>query len=69
MTLILVGIILKMARLTKAGSSRGQKNISDSANKPASKTLIIPATELVQIIAKVSTLLIDNILVMFHGVK
>ncbi|KAM7476072.1 hypothetical protein LguiB_023315 [Lonicera macranthoides] len=46
------GIILKMARLTKGGSSRGQKNISDSVNKPPSKTLIIPARELVQIIAK-----------------
>ncbi|KAJ9537471.1 LOW QUALITY PROTEIN: hypothetical protein OSB04_030204, partial [Centaurea solstitialis] len=43
------GIILKMARVTKAGSSRGQKNISDSA---PSKTLIIPAKDLVQIVAK-----------------
>ncbi|KAK1375926.1 LsmAD domain-containing protein [Heracleum sosnowskyi] len=42
----------EMARLTKAGSSQGQKTISDSVNKPPSKTLIIPATELVQIIAK-----------------
>lgn len=56
-TLSFVGIILKMARLTKAGSSRGQKNISDSVNKPPSKTLIIPARELVQIIAKVLVLL------------
>lgn len=47
------GIILKMARVTKAGSSRGQKNISDSVQKPPSKTLIIPAKELVQIVAKV----------------
>ncbi|KAL8113697.1 hypothetical protein AgCh_020848 [Apium graveolens] len=46
------GIILKMARLTKAGPSQGQKTISDFANKPPSKTLIIPAMELVQIIAK-----------------
>ncbi|CAI9286272.1 unnamed protein product [Lactuca saligna] len=46
------GIILKMARVTKAGSSRGQKNISDSVQKPPSKTLIIPAKELVQIVAK-----------------
>ncbi|KAK2995827.1 hypothetical protein RJ640_006166 [Escallonia rubra] len=45
------GIILKMARLTKSGSSRGQKMSSDSVSKP-SKTLIIPARELVQIIAK-----------------
>ncbi|KAL1829285.1 hypothetical protein ACET3Z_007697 [Daucus carota] len=55
------GIILKMARLTKAGSSRGQKNISDSANKPASKTLIIPATELVQIIAKGVAVTMDGL--------
>ncbi|KAI3803345.1 hypothetical protein L1987_31496 [Smallanthus sonchifolius] len=46
------GIILKMARVTKAGSSRGQKNISDSVQKPPSKTLIIPGKELVQIVAK-----------------
>ncbi|KAJ0531308.1 putative LsmAD domain, ataxin-2, ataxin 2, SM domain-containing protein [Helianthus annuus] len=46
------GIILKMARVTKAGSSRGQKNISDSVQKHPSKTLIIPAKELVQIVAK-----------------
>ncbi|XP_059645106.1 polyadenylate-binding protein-interacting protein 4-like isoform X2 [Cornus florida] len=46
------GIILKMARLTRAGSSRGQKAISDSVSKGPSKTLIIPAKELVQIIAK-----------------
>ncbi|XP_076925451.1 polyadenylate-binding protein-interacting protein 4-like [Bidens hawaiensis] len=46
------GIILKMARLTKAGSSRGQKNVSDSVQKHPSKTLIIPAKELVQIVAK-----------------
>ncbi|XP_071741949.1 polyadenylate-binding protein-interacting protein 3-like isoform X2 [Rutidosis leptorrhynchoides] len=46
------GIILKMARVTKAGSSRGQKNISDSVQKPPSKILIIPAKDLVQIVAK-----------------
>lgn len=44
--LLYVGIILKMARLTKDGSFRGQ-------SKPPSKTFIIPATELVQVIAKV----------------
>lgn len=48
-----VGIILKMARLMKTGSSHGQMNILDSVNKPPSKTLIIPARELVQVIAKV----------------
>lgn len=46
------GIILKMARLIKDGS-RGQKSMSDSVNKPPSKTLIIPDKELVQVIAKV----------------
>ncbi|KAI7728328.1 hypothetical protein M8C21_001806 [Ambrosia artemisiifolia] len=46
------GIILKMAHLTKPGSSREQKNISGSVQKPPSKTLIIPAKELVQIVAK-----------------
>ncbi|KAI3759779.1 hypothetical protein L6452_07831 [Arctium lappa] len=46
------GIILKMACMTKAGSSKGQKNISDSVNKASSKTLIIPAKDLVQIVAK-----------------
>ncbi|KAL3528598.1 hypothetical protein ACH5RR_007920 [Cinchona calisaya] len=45
------GIILKMAHLTKDGS-RGQKKISDSINKPPSNTVIIPAKELVQVIAK-----------------
>ncbi|KAF8401054.1 hypothetical protein HHK36_014357 [Tetracentron sinense] len=46
------GIILKMARLTKDGSFRGQKSISDSVSKAPSKTLIIPAKDLVQVIAK-----------------
>nr|XP_043624259.1 polyadenylate-binding protein-interacting protein 3 [Erigeron canadensis]XP_043624260.1 polyadenylate-binding protein-interacting protein 3 [Erigeron canadensis] len=46
------GIILKMARVTKAGSSRGQKNVSDVTQKPPSKTLVIPANDLVQIVAK-----------------
>ncbi|XP_027125864.1 polyadenylate-binding protein-interacting protein 3 isoform X2 [Coffea arabica] len=45
------GIVLKMARLVRDGS-RGQKNMTDSINKPPSKTLIIPAKELVQVIAK-----------------
>lgn len=40
-----------MAYSVKDGS-QGQKNISDSA-KPPSKTLIIPAKDLVQVIAKV----------------
>lgn len=41
-----------MARLIK-DASRGQKNILDGISKPPSKTLIIPAKELVQVIAKV----------------
>ncbi|XP_062079822.1 polyadenylate-binding protein-interacting protein 4-like [Humulus lupulus] len=46
------GIILKMARLTKDGSSRGQKSPVESVSKPPAKTLIIPSKELVQVIAK-----------------
>lgn len=46
------GIILKMARSIRPGSSRGQKSIADSMNKAPSRTLIIPAKELIQIIAK-----------------
>lgn len=43
-----------MARLTKdTSSSRGQKTIGDSLNKAPSKTLVIPAKDLVQVIAKV----------------
>lgn len=49
----LSGIILKMARMTKDGSLRGQKSVSDSVSKAPSKTLIIPSKELVQVIAKV----------------
>ncbi|XP_047962949.1 polyadenylate-binding protein-interacting protein 3-like isoform X2 [Salvia hispanica] len=44
------GVILKMAYSVRNGS-QGQKNISDSSKTP-SKTLIIPATDLVQVIAK-----------------
>lgn len=47
------GIILKMACVTNTGSSQGQKNISDSVNKAPSKTLIIPAKDFVQVVAKV----------------
>lgn len=48
------GVVLKMARLTKDLSSGGQKGApgSDSVSKPPSKTLIIPAHELVQVVAK-----------------
>ncbi|KAK9060523.1 hypothetical protein SSX86_021227 [Deinandra increscens subsp. villosa] len=53
------GIILKMARLTKDGSSFGQKNNLDAFKKPPSKMLIIPAKELVQIVAKSVSLTSD----------
>ncbi|KAL6996288.1 Polyadenylate-binding protein-interacting protein 3 [Sarracenia purpurea var. burkii] len=46
------GIVLKMAHLIRTGSSRGQKSIMDSVGKAPSKTLIIPAKELVQVTAK-----------------
>ncbi|KAJ4836846.1 hypothetical protein Tsubulata_018475, partial [Turnera subulata] len=43
-------IILKMARMTKDVSFRGQK--AESVSKAPSKTLIIPGKEIVQVIAK-----------------
>ncbi|KAK1288848.1 hypothetical protein QJS10_CPB19g01845 [Acorus calamus] len=46
------GVILKMARLTKDGSTKGQKSLADSIGRAPTKTLIIPAKELVQVIAK-----------------
>lgn len=46
------GIVLKMAHLLKDGS-RGQKNVLDFPGKPPAKTFIIPAKDLVQVIAKV----------------
>ncbi|KAJ7951548.1 polyadenylate-binding protein-interacting protein 3-like [Quillaja saponaria] len=46
------GIILKMARLTKDGSLGGQKSSAESVSKALLKTLIIPAKELVQVVAK-----------------
>ncbi|KAL0354496.1 UNVERIFIED_CONTAM: Polyadenylate-binding protein-interacting protein 3 [Sesamum radiatum] len=45
------GIILKMAHSAKDGSGE-QKSISDSHTRPPSRTLIIPAEDLVQVIAK-----------------
>ena len=51
--LSLSGIVLKMARVTKDVSSRGQKSNAESISKAPLKTLIIPAKELVQVIAKV----------------
>lgn len=42
-----------MARMIKDGSLRGQKAFADSVSKAPSKTLIIPAKDLVQVFAKV----------------
>ncbi|XP_023760185.1 polyadenylate-binding protein-interacting protein 4 isoform X2 [Lactuca sativa] len=55
------GIILKMACVTNTGSSQGQKNISDSVNKAPSKTLIIPAKDFVQVVAKGVTVTSDGL--------
>lgn len=46
-----------MARLTKDAPVRGQKATAESVSKAPSKTLIIPAKELVQVIAKVVILM------------
>ncbi|XP_027335060.1 polyadenylate-binding protein-interacting protein 3-like [Abrus precatorius] len=46
------GIILKMACLTKDGSFQGQRSGVEFVSKAPSKTLIIPANDLVQVIAK-----------------
>ncbi|XP_022715224.1 polyadenylate-binding protein-interacting protein 3-like isoform X2 [Durio zibethinus] len=46
------GIILKMARLIKDGTLRGHKATAEFVSKAPSKILIIPAKELVQVIAK-----------------
>ncbi|CAJ1955489.1 unnamed protein product [Sphenostylis stenocarpa] len=46
------GIILKMARITKDCSSRGQKSGAEFFSKPPSKILIIPAKDLVQVTAQ-----------------
>ncbi|XP_010501543.1 PREDICTED: polyadenylate-binding protein-interacting protein 4 [Camelina sativa] len=46
------GIILKMACLIKEGTLRGHKSRSEFVRKPPSKTFIIPADELVQVVAK-----------------
>lgn len=54
------GIILKMARLVKDGSLRGQKSIADSVSKAPSKILIIPGKELIQVIAKGASITRDE---------
>lgn len=46
-----VGVILKMAQTIKGSSARGQKYLSDIVKKP--QTMVIPAREVVQIVAKV----------------
>lgn len=51
---VIIGIILKMACLTKDGSLQGQRSGIESFSKAPSKTLIIPANDLVQVIAKVA---------------
>ncbi|KAK1360285.1 polyadenylate-binding protein-interacting protein 3-like [Heracleum sosnowskyi] len=55
------GIVLKMARLMKTGSSNGQADIFNSVNKPPTRTLIIPARELVQVMAKGVSLTRDGL--------
>ncbi|XP_023524688.1 polyadenylate-binding protein-interacting protein 3-like isoform X1 [Cucurbita pepo subsp. pepo] len=55
------GIILKMAHLTKDTSSGGQKPIGDSLIQAPSRTLVIPAKELVQVIAKDVTVTKDGL--------
>lgn len=56
------GIILKMARMIKDGSLRGQKSVVESVSKPPSKTFIIPAKDLVQVIAKDVSISRDGLL-------
>ncbi|CAN6707422.1 unnamed protein product [Malus baccata var. baccata] len=56
------GIILKMARMIKDGSVRGQKSMTESVSKAPSKTLIIPAKELVQVLAKDVSITRDGLL-------
>ncbi|KAH0925909.1 hypothetical protein HID58_018165 [Brassica napus] len=46
------GIILKMASLIREGSVRGMKPRAPLVSKPPSKVFIIPADEVVQVIAK-----------------
>ncbi|XP_021628133.1 polyadenylate-binding protein-interacting protein 3 isoform X4 [Manihot esculenta] len=52
-------IILKMARLTKDVSFRGQK--AETLSKAPSKTLIIPGKEVVQVLAKDVSVTMDGI--------
>ncbi|XP_038724821.1 polyadenylate-binding protein-interacting protein 3-like isoform X3 [Tripterygium wilfordii] len=52
------GVILKMACLTKDGSSRWPR--AELVNKPPTKTFIIPGKELVQVLAKDVTVSTDG---------
>uniref|UniRef100_A0A1D1YZB5 Ataxin-2 n=1 Tax=Anthurium amnicola TaxID=1678845 RepID=A0A1D1YZB5_9ARAE len=52
------GIVLKMARVIKDGSVRGPKPVCEIVKRP--QTMIIPARELVQVIAKGMTLTTDG---------
>ncbi|KAL1212072.1 Polyadenylate-binding protein-interacting protein 4 [Cardamine amara subsp. amara] len=56
------GIILKMACLIKDGTLRGHKSRSEFFKKPPSKTFIIPADELVQVVAKDLSVSTDSML-------
>ncbi|XP_073013475.1 polyadenylate-binding protein-interacting protein 4-like [Typha latifolia] len=53
-----IGVILKMAQLTKDGIFRGPKPVSDIVERP--QIMIIPARELVQIFAKGISLSTDK---------
>ncbi|GMI72369.1 CTC-interacting domain 4 [Hibiscus trionum] len=46
------GIILKMARMIKEGTLQGNKAVTEFVSKAPTRILIIPAKELVQVIAK-----------------
>jgi len=61
------GVILRMARLIKDRSIKGEKcdAVKDAANKAPIKTLIILANDLVQVIAKVCL----GLPVLFMGAK
>lgn len=48
---LIVGVVLKMAQITKGSSARGQKSPSEVVKKP--ETMVIPSRMVVQIVAKV----------------
>ena len=54
----LSGIVLKMASLIKDSTLRVHKSRSEFYRKPPFKTFIIPADELVQVVAEVCLLLL-----------